>query len=60
MRAGKTGHFKNWNYPNIYIYIDIYHHVNWHEIRFLQIEINKTGKEDKESAHMACVSNPIS
>jgi hypothetical protein len=36
------------------------HRVAWDETRILEIESNSRYREYKESAHMACLTNPIS
>jgi predicted GIY-YIG superfamily endonuclease len=36
------------------------HHISWKEAKILQIEVNSRQRKYKESAHMACMENPIS
>jgi hypothetical protein len=36
------------------------HRVGWDEARILEIESNSRYRKYKESAHMACLTNPIS
>jgi hypothetical protein len=36
------------------------HRVGWEEARILEIESNSRYRKYKESAHMACLTNPIS
>jgi hypothetical protein len=36
------------------------HRVGWYEARILEIESNSRYRKYKESAHMACLTNPIS
>jgi hypothetical protein len=36
------------------------HRVGWDEVRILEIESNNRYRKYKESAHMACLTNPIS
>jgi hypothetical protein len=34
--------------------------ISWNEAKILQIEVNSRQRKYKESAHMACMENPIS
>jgi hypothetical protein len=36
------------------------HQISWNEAKILQIEVNSRQRKYKESAHMACMDNPIS
>jgi hypothetical protein len=36
------------------------HRVRWYEVRILEIESNDRYRKYKESAHMACLTNPVS
>jgi hypothetical protein len=36
------------------------HRVDWDDARILEIESNSTYRKYKESAHMACLTDPIS
>jgi hypothetical protein len=36
------------------------HQISWNEAKILQIEVNSRQRKYKESAHMACMENPIS
>jgi hypothetical protein len=36
------------------------HQISWNETKILQIEVNSRQRKYKESAHMACMENPIS
>jgi hypothetical protein len=35
------------------------HQISWNEAKILQIEVNSRQRKYKESAHMACMENPI-
>jgi hypothetical protein len=35
------------------------HEISWNEAKILQIESNSRQRKYKESAHMACMENPI-
>jgi hypothetical protein len=36
------------------------HQLSWNEAKILQIEVNSRQRKYKESAHMACMENPVS
>jgi hypothetical protein len=36
------------------------HQISWNEAKILQIEVNSRQRKYKQSAHMACMENPIS
>jgi hypothetical protein len=36
------------------------HQISWNKAKILQIEVNSRQRKYKESAHMACMENPIS